>query len=833
MKEVLHEKRLQIYTWTIAALGAGAMCWGLGRLVLRATAQPVEWTALALAALAVLGSLLVAARFPDARNVITVPRTFLFLAFLMYGAEAALLVGVTAVAVESWRHSKKWASVATQSSVLAASFCVSALAVQLAFGDVRALASGRGGLFVYLAALVALAGAQAWLSAFLVQSGIVLQAGQPASQMFRAWGTAYPWVMVTHGSAMIAAGAVAALVASHGFAAVAFVVPILAANYLAFRPYIETARQHAAAWQASEARFRSAFDYSGIGMAVTEAGGRCLQVNRMLCRMIGYTPAELAELNFRALLDAADWASYAKQVYLLLEGKAPTFQMELRCRHKLGHPIHMRCSVSLAREVGVKTPRLIVQAQDITEYQRAKDMMAHDAFHDALTGLANRALFMHRLREAIDAAGRGEEQPFAILFLDVDRFKIINDSLGHSVGDQLIVSVARRLEQALRPGDTVSRLGGDEFVLSLRNITDVSHAIDMAEHLRMELAQPFNLNGQEVFITVSVGIAHSSIGYHKAEDMLRDADTASYRAKQRGTSRHEVFDKTMHTNTLSLLQMETDLRRAVERREFVLHYQPIVALETGRLRGFEALVRWEHPEKGMISPAIFIPIAEETGLIVQIGQWVLEEACRQLRRWQEHYPNSQAMQMSVNLSGKQFVQPNLIGNIREVLRKTGVDPSNLKLELTESVVMDNVEVAISTLKQIRAIGVDLSVDDFGTGYSSLSYLHKFPVTTLKIDRSFVMDMKKDENKEIVRTIVMLAHTLGMDVIAEGIETPEQMAQLRALHTKYGQGYHFSKPLPSLEATKVVAEDRQWAVAPAPPPAPEAVASPITLKVAVV
>jgi diguanylate cyclase (GGDEF)-like protein/PAS domain S-box-containing protein len=833
MKENLHDRRLKVYTLTMAALGAGVVGWCVSRVVYKAMGQPVDLWWLALGALAALSSLILAARFPDARSVVTVPRTFLFLALLLYGADAALLVGALAVAAESWPHSKRRLALAANVAAVAVSFYAAATVIQIVCGDVRLLAYQQTTFFAYAFALLALAALQGWLSAFLVQTGGALQTGQPASQMLRAWGAAYTWQVMAHFSAMFAAAVVGALMHYFGFPAVVFLAPLLAANYLAFRPHLEAARQQAAALQASEARFRSAFDHAAIGMAVAEAGGRCLQANRALCKMLGYAPAELAEISLRSLFDAADWANYAKQVSLLLEAKIPAFQVETRCRHKLGHTIHLRCSVSLAREVGVKTPRLIVQAQDITEYQRAKDMMAHDAFHDALTGLPNRALFMHRLREAIDGVQQQLESPFAILFLDVDRFKIINDSLGHTVGDQLIVSVARRVEQVLRPGDKAARLGGDEFTILLRNIEDVSHAIDMAEHLRMELAQPFNLNGQEVFITVSVGIAHSQIGYHKAEDMLRDADTAAYRAKQRGTARHEVFDKTMHTNTLSLLQMETDLRRAVERKEFILHYQPIIALESGKLRGFEALVRWEHPEKGMISPAIFIPIAEETGLIVQIGNWVLEEACRQLRRWQEVYPNSQALQMSVNLSGKQFIQPNLIGMIRETLRKTGVDPTNLKLELTESVVMDNVESAIATLRQVRALGVELSVDDFGTGYSSLSYLHKFPLNTLKIDRSFVMDMKKDENKEIVRTIVMLAHTLGMDVIAEGIETQEQMAQLRTLHTKYGQGYFFSKPLPGLDATKIVAENRQWAVAPAPRPPQDPADQPVTLKVALV
>ncbi|HEX8890665.1 MAG TPA: bifunctional diguanylate cyclase/phosphodiesterase, partial [Pyrinomonadaceae bacterium] len=369
-----------------------------------------------------------------------------------------------------------------------------------------------------------------------------------------------------------------------------------------------------------------------------------------------------------------------------------------------------------------------------------------------------------------------------------------------------------RLEICLRPGDTVARLGGDEFTVLLEDLSNVTEAIDVADRLQKALALPFNLNGHEVFTTVSIGIALSTTGYDRPEEVLRDADTAMYRAKVLGKARHEVFDKTMHTLAMNLLQMETDLRRAIERKEFVLHYQPIVALETGAISGFEALIRWRHPERGFVPPSEFVQIAEETGLIIPIGQWVLEEACRQIREWQEQFPQYPPLQISVNLSSKQFVNSNLIDQIRKVIADSGIDPYSLKLELTESMVMENFDTAIEMLKQLRKLGIELSIDDFGTGYSSLSYLHRFPISTLKIDRSFVSSMNDlNENAEIVRTIVMLARSLKMNVVAEGVETMDQLSQLALLECEYGQGYYFSKPLDVGGAAKLLAERHTYPV----------------------
>ncbi|HVF56048.1 MAG TPA: EAL domain-containing protein [Pyrinomonadaceae bacterium] len=432
---------------------------------------------------------------------------------------------------------------------------------------------------------------------------------------------------------------------------------------------------------------------------------------------------------------------------------------------------------------------------EVAERKLVEAQLLHNAFHDGLTGLANRALFMDHLKLALGRAGRLEDYQFAVLFLDLDRFKVINDSLGHMAGDHLLVEIARRLETAMRPGDTVSRLGGDEFTILLDDLKDAGEAEAVAERLQRELAVTFRLGGHEVFTTASIGIALSATGYQRPGDILRDADTAMYHAKQLGKARHVVFDQAMHASAMDQLGLERDLRWAVERQELFLQYQPIVSLDTGSLRGFEALVRWQHPERGIIPPAKFIPIAEETGLIIQIGKWVLEEACRQMSEWQKLSPPDEPLPISVNLSGRQFLQPDLLAQIEDVLLKTGLEARSLKLEITETVVMENIETATRTLERLQALGVELSIDDFGTGYSSLSYLQRFPVSTLKIDRSFVSRItESDASAEIVRTIMNLAQHLGMDVVAEGVETEQQSMQLRALACEFGQGYYFSKPM---------------------------------------
>jgi diguanylate cyclase (GGDEF)-like protein len=444
------------------------------------------------------------------------------------------------------------------------------------------------------------------------------------------------------------------------------------------------------------------------------------------------------------------------------------------------------------------------------ELQQSKDHFRHAAFHDSLTDLPNRALLAENLRFVIERAKRHEDYQFAVLFLDLDRFKNINDSLGHSIGDQLLMAIARRLENCARDADMVARLGGDEFAILLDGINGAEDATTMAKRVQEKLNSAFNLSGHEVFTTTSIGIALSATGYDHPENMLRDADTAMYRAKAQGKACYEVFDKGMHTRAVFLLQMENDLRRALEREEFRVYYQPIVALENGQLAGFEALVRWQHPERGFINPGDFIPLAEDTGLIVPLGQWILQQACQQICKWQWQSPANRLLFMSVNVSGKQVGQADFVSQIQQVLLETGLDPRHLKLELTESAVMENAERAVSLLQRLKGLGLQLSVDDFGTGYSSLGYLHRFPLDTLKIDRSFIGRIDEaDENIEIVRTVVTLAENMGMDVVAEGVETLGQLVQLRKLKCQYGQGYLFSRPVDAESAGVWIAKRPEW------------------------
>ena len=433
--------------------------------------------------------------------------------------------------------------------------------------------------------------------------------------------------------------------------------------------------------------------------------------------------------------------------------------------------------------------------REVTERKHTEEQLRRNAFHDPLTGLPNRLLFTERLTEVIARSREQENHLFAVLFLDLDRFKVINDSLGHLIGDQLLIAIARRLEACVKRSDLVARLGGDEFTILLDNIQDESSTHQVAERIHLELSRPFNLNGHEVFTTVSIGIALSSTDFEYTEDLLRGADIAMYRAKALGKACHEVFDTEMHNQAMLQMQLENDLRRAVEREEFIVYYQPIVSLITGRLAGFEALVRWVHPERGLISPGDFIPIAEETGLILPIGNLILREACRQLSEWQRLYPQHRRLSMSVNVSSRQFSQRGTIDLLRDVLKETGLSPVCLKLEITETAIMENTESAMDTLLQLKSMGVQLSVDDFGTGYSSLGYLYRFPMDILKIDRSFISRVDTDGEKlELVRTIITLAWNLGMDVVAEGVETTKQLAQLKMLKCEYGQGYLFSKPM---------------------------------------
>ncbi len=440
--------------------------------------------------------------------------------------------------------------------------------------------------------------------------------------------------------------------------------------------------------------------------------------------------------------------------------------------------------------------------QEIAERRKSEKQHAYDAFHDALTGLPNRALFMDRLEHVITASHRRPGTPYyAVLFLDMDRFKVINDSLGHTIGDKVLIAVGHKLADCIRPGDTVARLGGDEFAILLENITELSHAIEVAERIKKKLSIPIDIKGHEVFASVSIGITLGTDEYERSEQVLRDADIAMYEAKGQGKSSYEIFDAKMHANIMDRMQLETDLRKAIELNEFTLYYQPIMNLKTQQLTGFEALVRWNHPKRGLIYPLEFIPLAEENNLIYPIGEWILREACRELKLLQTQHPTVPPLTMSINISRKQFSREDLAEKLSGYLAEFGVDPHTLALEITESMIMQNVDVAVKTMKQLRTMGVQLHIDDFGTGHSSLSYLHQFPVNALKIDRSFINRLSADgTNNEIITSIISLAKSLNCDVIAEGVEMEHQLSNIQELRCGYGQGFLFARPMafPAIE-----------------------------------
>ncbi len=441
--------------------------------------------------------------------------------------------------------------------------------------------------------------------------------------------------------------------------------------------------------------------------------------------------------------------------------------------------------------------------------RESKEKFRHAAFHDSLTDLPNRNLFMETLSFSLEKLKHKPNFKFAILFLDINRFKTINDSLGHSMGDRLILHVAKRLATAVREKDLVARFSGDEFAFILNNVNGVEDAVEFAQLIKDKISAPFTLSGRQVFTSFSIGIAMGSADYDAAENILRDADIAMYHAKA-AEKDYVVFDQKMHARAVTLLQLETDLRTAIERDELCMYYQPIVDLTSMRLFGFESLIRWNHPQRGLVPPGEFIPVSEETGLIIPLTLWVLRTSCRQMVEWQRKSESNRNLVVSVNLSGKHFAQKDLVKQIKAIIDETGIDPKHLKLELTESAVMQNAEGVILMLKQLRELGIQLSIDDFGTGYSSLSYLHRFPINTLKVDRSFVSTMEDgSENGEIVRTVVALAKTLGLDVIAEGIETIHQLHQLRILGCEYGQGYLFSRPVPVEEAERLLEDKSRW------------------------
>src|SRR5215208_6951912 len=558
----------------------------------------------------------------------------------------------------------------------------------------------------------------------------------------------------------------------------------------------------------SEERFRSLVQNISEIITILEADGTIRYVSPAVERVMGYKPEEQVGINAFASVHPEDREQASNTFAGILKRPGLHPPLEFRVPHKDGSWRYLEHVVNnLVDDPAVRG--VVVNSWDVTERKALVEQLSYQAFHDLLTGLPNRALFMDRLEHALTRAKRRGSN-VAVLFTDLDNFKVINDSLGHKAGDQLLIAVAERLKACLRPEDTAARLGGDEFTILVEDIASVGEAVQIAERIADILRPPFTLEEQEVFATVSIGIALNITAQEQPADLLRHADLAMYRAKHRGRARYEVFEPSMDAKAVERLILETGLRRARVREQFRVYYQPIVALDNDKVAGVEALVRWEHPQQGLLLPEEFLSVAEETGLIVRIGQWVLREASKQARIWQERYPGTPPLTISVNLSPRQFFHPELVA---EVLEESEIDPASLQLEITEGAMTTNGTYSTDrTLRNLKRMGVQLAIDDFGLGYSSLSYLKRFPVDFLKIDRSFIAGLKREPNgvstkdTEIVKAMIELTHALGLKVIAEGVETSEQLMRLRNMKCDFAQGNYFSKPLPSEALAVILAED---------------------------
>ena len=797
-------------SYMICVAAAGAVS-----LMAAAASLPFERADVQLAVLCLLTLVLgprVTIPIPQLRSRIAVSDTFVVLTLLIYGGEFAMLLAAAEATLASWAFCKRRLTVFFNSASAAMSVGAAAILLGLLGISSEAQLHGRPGHFGdFLAVLFTLA-----LVQFAVNTALAAGYDSISESISfpTVWKGKYLWTFLTYFVGAIGAGALVQLVDSAGFMAIVAAIPVMLLLFFTYRMYLTTVRlsleqvqqaneyaklleERSAALRDSEQRFRAAFEHAPIGIALVNERGEWMKVNHSLCFILDRSEDELIGWSFRELVHPDDRSWAYEAVDAVLRGRQQSCEVDFRFQLREERVVWASVSLSSSASPGSHDDRenFVFQLQDITESKLAEQRLQHEASHDSLTGLPNRAHFMRRLDEALAKRKANPKYMVSVLFIDLDRFKFVNDSLGHYIGDELLIAIAKRLNESMRPPDMVARLGGDEFVVLVEGRYYAEKMTRIAERIQQKISSPFQLRGHEVFTTASIGILSVTDEHRASEDVIRDADTAMYQAKRAGKARHEMFDEKMRDAVRATLQLETDLRKAIQNEDFELSYQPIVSLDDDAVHSLEALARWNHPTLGMISPERFIPLAEEIGLIDPLGEQLLARACREVQAIRERLGGDPAFKLSVNLSSSQFTRHDLVETIASKLEETGFPANRLKLEITETVFFEHHDRAIEMLNRLRGLGITTDVDDFGTGYSNFGYLVRIPISTLKIDRSFVTMMDENPaNREVIRTVIGLARNLGLSVIAEGIETEHHRDELRSLGCDYGQGYYFARPM---------------------------------------
>ncbi|MDI1243665.1 MAG: EAL domain-containing protein [bacterium] len=794
------------YMYLVAALGGLCVTYSVATFPI----QKLDLNLAVLVALTLGLGTRITLPIPRFNSHISVSDTLIFLTLLLYGGEAAIILAAVEAFISARRFCSQQITVLFNSGTLAVS--TTAVAILLwAYGlySVDQLHGRPGKMAEFLTALSVMAVTQFLFNTILTATCDALRNGLP---LWETWKSKYVMSFPTYLVGAAGAGALVRLVDVGGFAVMFAAVPIIGFVFLAYRmhlrnvamsidqadkahEYAKAMKERTVALRDSEERFRRAFDHAPIGIAMVSTDGKWLKTNRALSRILGYSPKEFRKMSFHSIIFEDDLGRTLSKLNDVQAGRLDGCEMEQRYLHKDGSTVWASWSASIAGHAGESGNSLIFQLQDITEKKFAEEKLQHEASHDSLTGLPNRAHFMKRLDRALRKVRENPKYRVSVLFIDLDRFKYVNDSLGHFIGDELLCAIANRLNSSMRPPDMVARLGGDEFVILVEGRYYSEKTTRIAERIQKKISTPFKLQGHEVFTSASIGILNVSEQHMTSEDVIRDADTAMYQAKRTGKARHEIFDDDMRAAVRETLQLETDLRRAIHDGDLTVHYQPIFSLVDEKLYAVEALARWEHPRLGTVSPERFVPLAEEIGLIDDLTEHILRKACTHISSLRRQHPELEDMKLSVNVSSKQFGNENIIERVGSILEESQFPADRLKLEITETVFFEDHDRALDTLRRLRETGIETDIDDFGTGYSNLAYLVRLPISTLKIDRSFVMLMAENPaNREVIRTIILLAANLGFRVIAEGIESEHQREVLKNLGCDYGQGYLFSRPL---------------------------------------